>query len=67
MPRDIHRARLTDLMDRGVPVVDVLPPGEHEELRIAGSIGIWVRELDARSVERFSKTDPIVVYCHDYL
>lgn len=55
------------MLDAGTPVIDVLPPREHEELRISGSIGIWIKELDAESVARFSKTDPIVVYCHDYL
>lgn len=67
MPQDIDRGRVAEMLDAGTPVLDVLPPSEHEKLRIAGSIGIWIRELDAESVARFSETDPIVVYCHDYL
>lgn len=67
MPQDIKRGRVAEMLDAGTPVIDVLPPSEHEELRIAGSIGLWIRELTAQSVARFSKTDPIVVYCHDYL
>jgi rhodanese-related sulfurtransferase len=47
--------------------VDVLSPDEHEELRIAGSVGLWLRDLEETSVARFSKTDPLVVYCHDHL
>lgn len=54
------------MLDAGIPVIDVLPPKEHEELRIAGSIGIWLKKLDADSVAEFSTSDPIVVYCHDY-
>lgn len=49
-----------------MPVIDVLPPKEHEELRIAGSIGISLKKLDAVSVAEFSRNDPIVVYCHNY-
>jgi rhodanese-related sulfurtransferase len=67
VPQDIQRERVAELLDSGFPVVDVLPPKEHEELRIAGSEGIWLRELDAGSVEHFSTTDPIALYCHDYL
>lgn len=67
MPQNIDRGRVAEILDAGDPVIDVLPPKQHEDLRIAGSIGLWIRELDAESVSRFSKTDPIVVYCHDHL
>lgn len=67
MPENIDRGGVADVLAAGHPVVDVLPPREHEELRITGSLGIWIRQLDAESVGRFSKTDPIVVYCHDFL
>ncbi len=66
MPQNIERGRVGEMLEAGMPVIDVLPPKEHEELRIAGSIGIWLKKLDAESVARFSKTDPIVVYCHNY-
>lgn len=66
MPQNIERGQLGDMLDAGMPVIDVLPPKEHEELRIAGSIGIWLKKLDSDSVTRFSKSDPIVVYCHNY-
>lgn len=67
MPQEIKRGQVAELLEAGAPVVDVLPPNEHEQLRLSGSIGIWIRELDAAAVGRFSKTDPIVVYCHDFL
>lgn len=67
MPQNIDRGRVAEMLDAGVPVIDVLHPKQHDEFRIAGSIGLWIRELDAESVSRFSKTDPIVVYCHDHL
>lgn len=66
MPRKIDREGVGEMLDAGIPVIDVLPPREHEELRIAGSTGIWLKKLDADSVARFAKADPIVVYCHDY-
>lgn len=67
MPRDIHRAEVLEWMERGVPIIDVLPPKEHSQMRIAGSLGIWLRELDAESVAGFDRHDPIAVYCHDQL
>jgi len=57
----------SDWRGGGAPIVDVLSPDEHEELRIAGSVGLWLRDLEETSVARFSKTDPLVVYCHDHL
>ena len=47
--------------------MDVLSPDEHDEFRIAGSVGLWLRDLDETSAARFSKRDPIIVYCHDHL
>jgi rhodanese-related sulfurtransferase len=51
----------------GAPILDVLSPEEHHELRIAGSVGLWLREIDHDAVAGFSRKDPIVVYCHDDL
>ena len=67
MPQAIDREQVLRLAERGAPVVDVLSPEEHEQLRIAGSAGLWLRELDAGSVAGFAKSEPIVVYCHDHL
>lgn len=67
MPRFIGREEVLELRDGGAPIIDVLPPKEHEELRIAGSLGIWLRRLDAESVSALSPRDPLVVYCHDPL
>lgn len=67
MPENIERGPVGELLSVGAPVIDVLPPQEHEELRLAGSVGLWLRQLDAESVASYSKTDPVVVYCHDYL
>ena len=67
MPHIADRHRTAELLAAGAPVIDVLPAREHEELHIEGSTGIWLRRLDAESVAPFSKTDPIVVYCHDYI
>jgi rhodanese-related sulfurtransferase len=67
MPEIIDREGVLRLADAGAPIIDVLPSSEHEEMRLAGSIGIWLGELDADAVAHFEKADPIVVYCHDHL
>jgi len=67
MPEIVDRERVVTLADEGAPIVDVLSPKEHAELRIAGSVGLWLRDLDADSVAGFTRADPIVVYCHDHL
>lgn len=67
IPETIGREDVLRLASAGVPVIDVLPPKEHEETRLAGSVGIWLRELDDDAVARFEKTEPLIVYCHDPL
>ena len=67
MPLVADRAQVIEMVDAGAPLVDVLPPKEHEQLRIAGSHGIWLRRLTEEAVSRFSSNDPIIVYCHDPL
>lgn len=67
MPEIIGRERVITFAETGAPIVDVLSPEEHEELRIAGSIGLWLRKLDAASVAGMRPEDPVVVYCHDHL
>jgi rhodanese-related sulfurtransferase len=67
MPEIVDRERVMTLSGAGAPIVDVLSPEEHAELRIAGSVGLWLRDLDADSVAGFTRTGPIVVYCHDHL
>jgi rhodanese-related sulfurtransferase len=67
LPSTIDREHVQRLASRGAPILDVLSPEEHRELRIAGSVGLWLREMDAASVDEFSRHDPVVVYCHDDL
>ena len=63
----IDREQVLRLAERGAPIIDVLSPDEHRESRIAGSIGLWLRDLDAEAVAGFRSDEPIVVYCHDHL
>jgi rhodanese-related sulfurtransferase len=67
LPSTIDREHVQRLARRGAPILDVLSPEEHHELRIAGSVGLWLREMDGSAVSGFSRNDPIVVYCHDDL
>lgn len=67
MPETVDREHVLRLAKDGAAIVDVLSPEEHEQLRIAGSVGLWLRDLDAASLGAFAKSDPVVVYCHDHL
>jgi len=67
MPETIDREEVLRYERSGVLIVDVLPETEHEETRLAGSIGIWLGILDADAVARFDKSEPLIVYCHDPL
>jgi rhodanese-related sulfurtransferase len=41
--------RLRELLDRDAQLVEVLPPGEYNELHLPGAINIPLKTLDAES------------------
>ena len=67
MAERIEHAELEQLIARGAQVVEVLPSEEYDELHIAGAVNIPLKELDAETVGRLDKRNPVVVYCWDYL
>ena len=67
MPTRIEIDRLRELLDSGAQVVEVLPAEEFRDEHLPGAINVPLKELDARSTARLDRSNPIVVYCWDYL
>ena len=63
----IEIQELKRLMGDGAQVVEVLPKEEFDEEHIRGAVNIPVKELDAQTTASLRKTDPVIVYCWDYL
>ena len=67
MPTRIEIDRLRELLDSGAQLVEVLPAGEFGDEHLPGAINVPLKELDARSTATLDRSNPIVVYCWDYL
>jgi rhodanese-related sulfurtransferase len=67
MPERIGNERLRELIDSGTQVVEVLPSAEYSELHIPGAVNIPLKKLDAQTTAELDKTNPVVVYCWDYI
>jgi phage shock protein E len=67
MPRSIDVARLQQLLDEGVQLVEVLPAEEYAEERLPGAVNIPLKELDAESAAQLDRGKAVVVYCWDGL
>jgi rhodanese-related sulfurtransferase len=51
----------------GAQLVEVLPRGEYDELRLPGAINLPLKELDAESAQQLDLGREVVVYCWDGL
>ena len=67
MPTRIEIDRLRELQSAGAQLVEVLPPEEYEEEHLPGAVSIPLKRLDAETTATLNKTNPVVVYCWDYL
>jgi rhodanese-related sulfurtransferase len=67
MPTGIDIDRLHELLDGGAQLVEVLPAEEFDEEHLPGAINIPLKGLDAQSTATLDKSNPVVVYCWDYL
>jgi rhodanese-related sulfurtransferase len=67
MPTGIEIDRLRELLDGGAQLVEVLPAEEFDEEHLPGAINIPLKALDAQSTATLDKSNPVVVYCWDYL
>lgn len=63
--RELMRHEVRELLDAGAQLVNVLPAEEFEEERIAGSIGIPLRRVDAEARDRLDPAKPVITYCWD--
>lgn len=65
---EIDRHELLRLVEyEGAQVVDVLVAYEYDESHIPGAVSIPLKEFTPEAVSGLSKSDPVVVYCHDGL
>jgi len=67
MPTQIEIDRLRELLDSGAQLVEVLPAEEFRDEHLPGAINIPLKSLDARSTATLDRSNPVVVYCWDYL
>jgi rhodanese-related sulfurtransferase len=58
---------LRSLLDGGAQLVEVLPEEDYRELHLPGAVNIPLKELDAETTAGLEKSNPVVVYCWDYL
>jgi rhodanese-related sulfurtransferase len=66
MPAPIDRDQVQLLVERGAQLVEVLPEPEYEDEHLPGAINIPLKTLDAESVRRVDRGQPVIVYCYDY-
>ena len=67
MPTAIFRDGVRRLVqEEGAQLVDVLPREEYEEEHLPGAINIPLKELDRKTIARFNRDAPVIVYCHAY-
>jgi rhodanese-related sulfurtransferase/CBS domain-containing protein len=67
MSEKVDYQGLSELLDEGAQLVEVLPREEYEEEHLPGAISIPIKELDRDSAGQLDKERPVVVYCWDYL
>ena len=67
MATRIEIGELRSLMDRGAQIVEVLPREDYEKLHLPGAVNLPLKELDAQTAAKLDKSNPVVVYCWDYL
>ncbi|HEX3722944.1 MAG TPA: rhodanese-like domain-containing protein [Nitrolancea sp.] len=65
MTTRVDREQVRRLVKGGAILVDVLPSAEYEDAHLAGAINIPVARIAEEAPERFSRDQPIIVYCYD--
>jgi rhodanese-related sulfurtransferase len=67
MPTRIEITELQELLAKGAQLVEVLPPAEYEEEHLPGAQSVPLKRLDDQTTAPLDKSNPVVVYCWDYL
>lgn len=63
--RNIGRAELQVLIEKGAQIVEVLPQGEYEEDHLPGAINLPLRKIETDARTALDPARPVVVYCWD--
>jgi rhodanese-related sulfurtransferase len=67
MPRQLFSAReLSQMVNAGAQLIDVLEPEEFEHSHLPGAINIPLKELGEETVARLDRMKPVIVYCNDF-
>ena len=67
MATGIWLDQLSELIDRGAQVVEVLPEDDYAPAHLPGAINLPLRQLDEQAVTVLDRKRPVVVYCWDSL
>ena len=67
MATRIEIQQLKALLDDGAQLVEVLPEAEYREEHLPGAQSIPLKQLDAATTAALDTTNPVIVYCWDYL
>jgi rhodanese-related sulfurtransferase len=63
--KNIGRAELQVLIEKGAQIVEVLPRAEYDEDHLPGAINLPLRKIETDERKTLDPTRPVVVYCWD--
>jgi rhodanese-related sulfurtransferase len=63
--KEIGRAELQVLVEKGAQLVEVLPRAEYDEDHLPGAINLPLRKIETEARTRLDPARPVVVYCWD--
>jgi rhodanese-related sulfurtransferase len=67
MPTPIDRQEVQRLRTaEQAQLVEVLPRAEYEDEHLPGAINIPLKELNTETARQLKRSQPVIVYCHDY-
>jgi rhodanese-related sulfurtransferase len=66
MPTEIDRRRVQELTAGGAQLVEVLSWEDYEEEHLPGAISMPLKELNREAAQQLERSQPVIVYCHDY-
>ena len=68
MPTPIGRRDLTDLVEAGAQLVEVLPQEEYDQEHLPAAIHLPLKSLTREKADQvLDRTRPVIVYCWDAL
>jgi rhodanese-related sulfurtransferase len=62
----IDLAQVSQLLDRGAQLVEVLAQKQFEEQHLPGAISLPLTKFSSSELVKLDKDRPIIVYCWDY-